>query len=1386
MSQAPATAPNTAPEATPAATPEAASSQAKPAKRGARTSPDATAKKRLDAHQGSDRYSAARGRRAPAEGGAGYAASKARMAPPKPVQRGQRVPERFNTLFNADFSGVEVLQGTQQPEARGAQAFAQGGKILVADNIDLESKEGRHILGHELGHVLQQDPSLRRGEADDAGHGGMTTPLMAEGLAERAAHQASRGERVTGPIGAAPGHTAQSRTLDGPGSVKAAEQHAGLLDADLELRVKGLHNALKAGSFEVATKALAGRSAGLDAAFQQIAGVSLDAAIRKTWGAAWTARYLNQMRKFGRPTQTGRVALAAGLVNNAGIDVNTTLTRCESCTPSEWADIRSTLWSELKPLLPKEAWERLEVFDQLMTELGRAPDEAAIDGLVALRSQLKQAQVKAIIGHRTHKEVDLDMAAIQTDVEAWVLKAGREERTAAVSPASALMQALDTAVKENKKFGAGDKQLVVDLVTPPAELDPNILANMKADPTLSDAERAEKERADAEAVSGLTRTLAREGTGPNPDAAGVVKQIEAMTADQREAYLVGFVAKNYRKEWVEGSIPATVRRDVFARAALKIEEQWTKAGLKKAQIAGLLTRFHYSDVVSTGYRALKELLADNGVSPKAALAAVAELQPKEMHQLRLDADLCWVLQDRCARDSKTWSRIEALVGIDAGLVKFRHNTSDSVADRQQEAQDDAEFSTLRWSTLIEIRLDKKDKPEAKADALRAVMQTQQAATRVEATAATPEGKKRLPKGAPSTAVEFLQTAINGMAAAYHVKLADLIGQTDFDRLQRGEAVVTTDYLMQHLPSKGGDKRTALEKMIQGASGEILLADWSNIEAFRKLSDQRKAILKASSVLQAPSQSPGAEKPVDPASEANRRKQLGVLRERLEGVRGRIRDFVFDIRTDRQQDLAQTLPARDLVHVVNLVRRRLISAAQGDPDFQAGLLDAGADFDALTLERTDSVAMLDEAAVRDSLIEPEHIQSSLGNQGTEATADLLAAHRDAKAAEQAASGRADVKAAREDGAKDVQRSQEALRERRDASDAVRLAVEQAAGKIVDGLTFSVTVGTKLLTGGAVSGWFTGVAGEGVKQAMGWAIHGPQYNLREAGYKVMIKAITQGVGDIGGTLAEVLKVPGLTSELLGALLGSVPAGELAEPIVKSQLKKLQSKFSDELLEDMLIEEKSFGEALDNKLKALGNQLAHLPREAVLSVARQMLQDGVFEQLGLDPDNADGMVKDALEKGIDHGMGKAESALTGKEKAVTELDLRSQEEAALKQAGAETEEGILNNAGRTDPADPVAILAVSGIETSNAPGPLVARILKETAGWTLGETRCRQIARAFRDRYYLEVLTGVATYDERVVLGHGFKSRNEFVEFLIANPGPHTTLLNLMVALDAWRRR
>ena len=141
----------------------ASTGHAPQAKAGARTAPDAKAKKQVDAHQTSDRYQAARSRRAPAGLGAGYAASKARMAPLKPVQRGQRVPERFNTLFNADFSGVEVVQGTKQPESRGAQAFAQGGKIFVADQIDLESKEGRHILGHELGHVLQQDPTLRRG-----------------------------------------------------------------------------------------------------------------------------------------------------------------------------------------------------------------------------------------------------------------------------------------------------------------------------------------------------------------------------------------------------------------------------------------------------------------------------------------------------------------------------------------------------------------------------------------------------------------------------------------------------------------------------------------------------------------------------------------------------------------------------------------------------------------------------------------------------------------------------------------------------------------------------------------------------------------------------------------------------------------------------------------------------------------------------------------------------------------------------------------------------------------------------------------------------------------------------------------------------------------------
>lgn len=71
-----------------------------------------------------------------------------------PLPADVRAP--FETAFGTDFASVRVHRGAHV-DALGARAYAQGEDLHFAPGAyDPTSASGRELIGHELGHVVQQ------------------------------------------------------------------------------------------------------------------------------------------------------------------------------------------------------------------------------------------------------------------------------------------------------------------------------------------------------------------------------------------------------------------------------------------------------------------------------------------------------------------------------------------------------------------------------------------------------------------------------------------------------------------------------------------------------------------------------------------------------------------------------------------------------------------------------------------------------------------------------------------------------------------------------------------------------------------------------------------------------------------------------------------------------------------------------------------------------------------------------------------------------------------------------------------------------------------------------------------------------------------------------
>ncbi len=116
---------------------------------------------------------------------------------------------RAEAAFGHDLRHVRLHRDAQADRitsALGAHAITSGSHVFLRSNVDLHENRGRHILNHELAHVVQQTGTRPLGGSfsDQPISGrpnkGLKWNATRETVADQAAHRATRGEVASGPI----------------------------------------------------------------------------------------------------------------------------------------------------------------------------------------------------------------------------------------------------------------------------------------------------------------------------------------------------------------------------------------------------------------------------------------------------------------------------------------------------------------------------------------------------------------------------------------------------------------------------------------------------------------------------------------------------------------------------------------------------------------------------------------------------------------------------------------------------------------------------------------------------------------------------------------------------------------------------------------------------------------------------------------------------------------------------------------------------------------------------------------------------------------------------------------------------------------------------------
>ncbi|MBK6750047.1 MAG: DUF4157 domain-containing protein [Acidobacteria bacterium] len=94
---------------------------------------------------------------------------------PKQITKGAvetRLPKplraELERAFDSDFSNIKVMQ-SHLPTLNGSDTFVRGNELHFAPGrFDPHSNAGRHLIGHELSHVVQQRQGRVRSSDNDS------------------------------------------------------------------------------------------------------------------------------------------------------------------------------------------------------------------------------------------------------------------------------------------------------------------------------------------------------------------------------------------------------------------------------------------------------------------------------------------------------------------------------------------------------------------------------------------------------------------------------------------------------------------------------------------------------------------------------------------------------------------------------------------------------------------------------------------------------------------------------------------------------------------------------------------------------------------------------------------------------------------------------------------------------------------------------------------------------------------------------------------------------------------------------------------------------------------------------------------------------------------
>jgi hypothetical protein len=164
---------------------------------------------------------------------------------------GQPLPEtmrgRMERLFGADLSAVRIHEGPQA-ESVGALAYTQGTDIHFAPGqYDPESTRGQELIGHELGHVVQQAQGSVQPTTHSAGVAVNDSSALEREADELGARAAGAERDVPGSAGTADARTpapiqashGKAAPIQRKGPTEAEKKQAEALTTELQKLIDG-------------------------------------------------------------------------------------------------------------------------------------------------------------------------------------------------------------------------------------------------------------------------------------------------------------------------------------------------------------------------------------------------------------------------------------------------------------------------------------------------------------------------------------------------------------------------------------------------------------------------------------------------------------------------------------------------------------------------------------------------------------------------------------------------------------------------------------------------------------------------------------------------------------------------------------------------------------------------------------------------------------------------------------------------------------------------------------------------------------------------------------------------------------------------------------------